>query len=150
MTPFAVTGSFALYRAFREECEEAGWKYAGRPDEFSKDYFYGLQLFFSDNRKTFTWSSPPFLGTPILFDLGSQYDEALEFAKEQIKPKGITPVGDLLQRIGPYETARTYATEAMRYDRAGLIEVLSKEVFDPLTCKQVCDIINNHPLPELP
>ena len=151
MTPFAVTStSFALYKAFKEECEKMGWKLT-TDRTFNEERMKICNCMYFDK----DWGgsiTPPMMAmsntgsSTVTFSLGSQYDEALAFAKEQIKPKGMRSAEEVVSgHRYAVDAVKTYATEAMQFDRAGLIAEFTKRGYAPLT-----EIINNHPLPELP
>ena len=84
---FAVkSDSFALYEAFKKECEAIGWKYNHEFTRFDRSQMGGrTMLYFStnwsnDDGSGFAFSHPA--DTKQIFDLGSQFSEALAYAKK--------------------------------------------------------------------
>jgi len=148
MTPFAVTAStFAQYEAFKKDCEELGWKYA--PSYFNEGQSKTSDgMRFSDGK--FSWA----IGlSPTTFNLGTQYAEALEFAREQIKPVKVKMRSarevwlDEFDNHGDNRADKvlhTYATEAMQADREILKEMIRKH-----GCELSVKILSSHPYPEL-
>lgn len=92
---FAVkSDSFALYEAFKKECEGIGWKYGvgimvSPFDSISVNFHKHLR-FDAKTSPIFTLSN---FETDVSFNLGSQFSEALAYAKrvfEESKKKKVT------------------------------------------------------------
>ena len=86
---FAVkSDSFALYEAFKKECEEIGWKYNDlftpfnnfECDKWKCMWFDKGWDNFDKNMLMFSISTPDSRGK--IFNLGSQFSEALAYAKK--------------------------------------------------------------------
>lgn len=88
---FAVkSNSFALYKAFKEEVEKLGWEYNNGFNVFTEENMnYHNCLYFCE-----TWNkvgdykfSISNTGTGLIFNLGKQWDEALDYAGRLISLK---------------------------------------------------------------
>lgn len=85
---FAVkSNSFSLYKAFKEEAEKMGWKYNGVFNPFDEEKMnfcnclYFCENWSKSNEYKFSMSNA---STGVIFQLGTQWDEALLYAKNLI------------------------------------------------------------------
>lgn len=86
MTPFAIRSEFfTQYKAFKEEVEAMGWRFAEQQFQFEDGHRTEANLFF--DKAKFVWWYPAFTSDCQTFHLPTDWNEALAFAMEQIKPE---------------------------------------------------------------